>query len=151
MSEDINRGFIVGRLVRDAELAYTQSGYAMCKMSIATNKSKKVGEQWKDEAHFFDAILWGRRGESLVQYLIKGQQVGIEYSLKQERWEKDGMKRSKVSLDVQNIQLLGSRKENGGYIQPTNQSQPRPQQNAYESYTPPSGMTEDDYDDPIPF
>ena len=144
MSEDINKGFIVGRLTRDCELAYTQSGYAMGKMGIAVNKSKKVGEKWEDEAHFFNAVLWGKRAESLAKYLVKGQQVGIEYSLKQDRWEKDGVKHSAVSLDVDNIQLLGSKSE--GNLQKSSNSQP------FELYTPPEKViTNDNYDDDVPF
>jgi single-strand DNA-binding protein len=142
--EDINKGFIVGRLTRDCELTYTQSGYAMGKMGIAVNKSKKVGEKWEDEAHFFNATLWGKRAEGLYKYLVKGQQVGIEYSLKQDRWEKDGVKHSTVSLDVDNIQLLGSKPE--GSLQKSNNSQP------FESYTPPErAVTNDGYEDDIPF
>lgn len=175
MSEDINKTILVGRLTRDSELQYTNSGYALCKFSVAVNRRKKQGDQWIDEANFFDINLWGKRGESLSQYLKKGSQVAIEGQLKQDRWEQDGVKRSKVSIDAINIQLLGSKQEGGGNNQPGRQSQPQGQYNqqqgnslapefqqngnperlgnsqGFKSYTPPSQPVKDDYEDDIPF
>jgi single-strand DNA-binding protein len=103
---DINHVVLVGRLTRDAELKYTSGGQAVCKFSIAVNRRKKTGDQWVDEANFFDIVLWGRQGESLNQYLVKGKQVGIEGELRQDRWEQDGQNRSKVEIVATNIQLL---------------------------------------------
>ena len=109
MAGDINRVILVGRLTRDAELSYTNSGMALTRLGIAVNRRIKQGDQWVDEANFFDATLWGKRGESLNQYLSRGQQIAIEGELRQERWEKDGVKNSKVTINVSEIQLLGSR------------------------------------------
>jgi single-strand DNA-binding protein len=103
---DINHVVLVGRLTRDAELKYTAGGQAVCKFSIAVNRRKKSGDQWVDEANFFDIVLWGRQGESLNQYLLKGKQVGIEGELRQDRWEQDGQNRSKVEIVANNLQLL---------------------------------------------
>lgn len=111
MSEDINSVFLMGRLVRDSELKYTNSGYPFSKMSIAVNRRKKEGDSWIDESHFFDLSMWGKRAESLNKYLAKGQQIAIEGQLRQERWDQDGQKRSRVSIDVSNIQLVGGKKE----------------------------------------
>jgi len=103
---DINKSFLNGRLVRDAELKYTSTGKAVTKFSIAVSKRRKVGNEWKDEPHFFDLILWGQLAENLQPYLKKGKQVSIVGELSQERWEQDGQNRSKVSITVQEIQLL---------------------------------------------
>ena len=104
---DINHVTLVGRLTRDAELKYTANGQAVCKFSVAVNRRRKNGGNWEDEANFFDIVVWGRQGESLAQYLVKGKQVGIDGELKQERWQKDGQNRSKVEIVVNNLQLLG--------------------------------------------
>ena len=109
MAEDLNRVIIIGRLTRDVELKYTNSGYAIGVMSIASNKRRKVGDDWIDEGHFFDVSLFGKRAESLSQYLTKGTQIAVEGQLKQDRWEQEGIKRSKVTIEANNIQLLGSR------------------------------------------
>ena len=104
---DINHVVLVGRLTRDSELKYTASGQAVCKFSIAVNRRRKNGDQWEDEANFFDIVLWGRQGESLSQYLLKGKSVGVEGELRQDRWQQDGQNRSKVEVVANNIQLMG--------------------------------------------
>ena len=161
MAGDINRVVLVGRLTRDAELSYTNTGFALTKFSIAINRRKKSGDQWVDEANFFDATLWGKRGESLNQYLSRGQQVAIDGELRQDRWEKDGVKNSRVTIHVNDIQLLGSKNSErtssvnntgGGDYQskPSQPSQPNQSSNSnaqpFDSYSG-GGSFEDD----IPF
>jgi len=110
MASDINKVILVGRLTRDAELSYTQSGYALLKFAIAVNRNRKQGDQWVEEANFFDVTVFGRRGEAIANYMTKGKQVGVEGQLRQDRWEsQDGTRRSKVAIDANNIQLLGAR------------------------------------------
>jgi single-strand DNA-binding protein len=111
---DLNHVTIIGRLTRNAELKYISSGQSVCKFSIASNYRKKDGDQWKDEANFFDVVLWGRQGETLNQYLVKGKMVGIEGELRQDRWQQDGQNRSKVEIVANNIQLLSSSNTGGG-------------------------------------
>jgi single-strand DNA-binding protein len=104
---DLNHVVLIGRLTRDAELKYTSGGQAVCKFSIALNRRRKNGDQWEDEANFFDIVLWGRQGEALNQYLLKGKMVGIEGELRQDRWQQDGQNRSRVEIVANNLQLLG--------------------------------------------
>ena len=104
---DINNVVLVGRLTRDAELKYTASGQVFCKLALAINRRRKVGEKWEDEVNYFDVVSWGRQGEALNQYLLKGKQVGIEGELRQDRWQQDGQNRSKIEIVANNIQLLG--------------------------------------------
>jgi single-strand DNA-binding protein len=111
---DLNHVVLIGRLTRDAELKYTANGQAVCKFSIAVNRRKKSGDQWVDEANFFDIVLWGRQGESLNQYLVKGKLVGVDGELRQDRWEQEGQNRSKVEVVANNIQLLGGGPGGGG-------------------------------------
>ena len=111
---DINRVILVGRLTRDAELKYTSGGTAVSKFGLAINRRRKVGDQWEEEASFFDIVVWGRVAEALNQYLLKGKQVGVDGELRQSRWEQDGQKRSRVEIHANNIQLLGGRGDSGG-------------------------------------
>ena len=108
MAEDINRVVLIGRLTRDAELKSIASGQSVCKFSLAVNRRKKSGDQWEDEASFFDVVLWGRQGETLHQYLLKGKQVAVDGELRQDRWQQDGQNRSKVEIVAATVQLLGS-------------------------------------------
>ena len=138
---DINHVVLVGRLTRNAELKYTTSGGAVSKFGLAINQRRKKDDQWVDEAHFFDVVVWGKTAEALNQYLVKGKQVGIEGQLRQNRWEQDGQPRSKVEIVAQNVQLLGSR---GG------------SQSGEESGPPPKDFPDgqpggDNFHDDIPF
>jgi len=111
---DINRVTLVGRLTRDAEVRVTQGGMQITKFGIAINRRRKQGDQWVDEASFFDVVIFGRMGEAVSRYLTKGKQVGVDGELVQDRWEQDGQKRSKVEIYCNNIQLLGGRGDGGG-------------------------------------
>lgn len=109
--KDTNVVVIVGRLTRDSELTFLTSGTALVKLSVAVNRSVKKNDQWEDEGNFFDCTIWGKRGEAVNQFLTKGQQVIITGELRQERWEKDGQNRSKVTIHVNDIQLVGGKKQ----------------------------------------
>lgn len=116
---DINHVTLVGRLTRDLgnderSFGYLPSGQARANISIAVNRNRKQGEQWVDEANFFDVTIWGKTAENLKPYLTKGKQIAIDGYLKQDRWEKDGQKFSKVTVVANNVQLLGGRSDNGG-------------------------------------
>ncbi len=112
---DINIVSIIGRLTRDAELKYTQGGTAISRFSIACNTTRKDGDKYVEQAHFFDCVLWGKMAESLNQYLLKGKQVGILGELRQNRWTtQEGQARSRIEIHVNNIQLLGGDK--GGQV-----------------------------------
>ncbi len=111
---DVNHVILIGRLTRDAELKYTAGGQAVCKFSLAVNRRRKSGDQWVEEANFFDVVLWGRSGEAINQYLVKGKQIAVEGELRQDRWEQDGQNRSKVEIMANNVQLLGGGNAGGG-------------------------------------
>lgn len=113
MANDINHVTIVGRLTRDAEISYLPSGAAVAKISIAVNRSRKNGDQWVEEVSYFDSAIFGKTAENLKPYLSKGKQIGLEGHLKQDRWEKDGQKFSRVSIIADNIQLLGGKSDGG--------------------------------------
>jgi single-strand DNA-binding protein len=118
---DVNNVTLIGRLTRDAELKYTTNGKAVSKFSLAVNERRRAGDDWKDEAGFFEIVLWGQLGESLNQYFTKGKQVAVTGRLTQERWEQDGQNRSKVTVTAATIQLLGGNSGNdGGFRQPQN-------------------------------
>jgi len=104
---DLNHVVLIGRLTRDAELKITSTGQAVCKFSIAVNRRKKSGDQWEDEANFFDILVWGRQGETLHPYLVKGKMVAVDGELRQDRWQQDGQNRSKVEIVANLLQLLG--------------------------------------------
>ena len=111
-----NRVILVGNLTRDVEIRYSQSGSAIGKVGIATNRRFKAanGEQ-RDETMFIDLTFFGRTAEIANQYLRKGSKVLVEGRLVLEQWTaQDGTKRSKHSITVDNLQMLDRPGENQG-------------------------------------
>ena len=146
MSTDLNSVVLVGRLTRDAELTYLQSGSAVAKFSIAVNRAVKNGEQWVDEASYFDISLYGKQAESLKQFLLKGKQIGVQGSLKQDRWEKDGQKFSKVSVIANSVELLG-----GGQTQTNGFTQPQGNFQSQQGGYPPQQLMQGSYQQGNPY
>jgi single-strand DNA-binding protein len=141
---NLNHVILIGRLTRDSELKYTNSGMAVARLSIAVNRRKRSGDQWTEEANFFDITVFGKTAENLSQYLVKGKEIAVEGELRQNRWEQDGQPRSKVEVVANNVQLLGGPK--GGETRGSSQSYGNDQ---VERYTPGGG--DDGFEDDIPF
>lgn len=109
---DINNLVVVGRLTKDPELKYSQTGLARLSVSIAVNRSRKQGEQWIDEASFFDVIVWGKQAESLSNRIARGSQIVISGFLKQDKWQdQQGQSRSKVYIVAESVQGCGNRSQ----------------------------------------
>lgn len=131
---DVNHVILIGRLTRDLgsderSFGYAPNGQARANVSIAVNRSRKSGDQWVDEVNYFDVTIWGKTAENLKPFLTKGKQIAIDGYLKQDRWEKDGQKMSKITVVANNVQLLGGKGENnnsaaqGNNFQPVNAAQ----------------------------
>lgn len=105
----LNSVTLGGNLTRDPELRYTQGGTAVLSMSVAVNESRKDGNgEWTDYPNYIDMTLFGKRAESVSDYLSKGTYVAVTGRLHQNRWEKDGQKRSKVEVVVDNLHFQSS-------------------------------------------
>ena len=137
---DLNSVIEIGRLTRDIserDFTYTTGGTARLNLSIAVNRSEKRGGKWADKVSFFDVTVWGKTAENIRPYLHKGKQIAVYGYLDQQRWEKDGVKYSKVVIIADNVQLLGG-----------NESAPPAQQPVGEYQSAGSG---DDFPEDIPF
>ena len=106
-----NKIILAGNLTRDIEINYTQSGAAIGNTAIATSRKFKAqdGTQ-KEEVLFVDIAFFGRTAEVANQYLKKGSKVLVDGRLKLDQWTaQDGSKRSKHSVTVENLQMLGNK------------------------------------------
>lgn len=108
-----NRVILIGNLVRDIEVRHTtNTKLAVCQNAIAVNdRRKNAAGEWVDETSFIDVTFFGRTAELVGQYLTKGSPVFVEGRLKQDTWEKDGQKRSKIHVIVERIQFLAGKSD----------------------------------------
>ena len=110
----INKAIVSGNLTRDAELRSTAGGMSVANFSIAVNermKNSQTGE-WEDRPNFLDCTMFGKRAESLSKYLLKGTKVAVEGRLRWSQWEnKDGEKRAKVEIVVDEVELMAGREK----------------------------------------
>ena len=137
---DLNHVIEIGRLTRDIserDIAYTTGGTARLNLSFAVNRSEKRNGAWQDKVSYLDVTVWGKTAENIKPYLHKGKQIAVDGYLDQQRWEKDGVKYSKVVIIADSVQLLGG-----------NESAPQAQQPAGEYQSAGSG---DDFPEDIPF
>ena len=105
----LNSVTLGGNLTRDPELRYTQGGTAVLSMSVAVNESRKDGNgEWTDYPNYIDMTLFGKQAECVSNRLSKGTYVAVTGRLHQNRWEKDGQKRSKVEVVVDNLHFQSS-------------------------------------------
>lgn len=98
----------VGRLTRNCEVK--QAGQStVCKFSIACADNYS-----KDKTHFFNCVAFGKQGEIIAKYFAKGSRIYIYGFIKQESWtDKDGNKKSSVTLHVDGFEFVDSKKDSG--------------------------------------
>lgn len=114
---NFNKVILVGNLTRDPQLSYLPSNTPVCEFGLAINRKWKSPEgEMREETCFVDCRIFGRRAEVFNQYMSKGNPSLVEGRLRYEQWEgKDGQKRSKLSVVVDNFEFLGGggRREGG--------------------------------------
>jgi len=104
----MNRFEVIGRLTRNAELKYSNSGLAVSTFAIAENtKVKGV-----DEVSYYDMVSFGKYAETMNPYLNKGTEIVVFGKFKQDRFEKDGVKRSKIKFLAEHVHLCGGGQNN---------------------------------------
>lgn len=109
----INIVMLTGNLTRDPELRSTGSGTPVLQFGLAVNdrrKNQQTGE-WEDYPNFVDCTMFGTRAESVARYLNKGSKVSIEGKLRWSQWERDGQKRSKLDVIVNEIEFSGGQRQ----------------------------------------
>lgn len=141
----INSVSISGNLTRDPETRATASGMPVMTFGVAVNdrrRNPQTGE-WEDYPNFVDCTMFGTRAEAVGRYLAKGTKVAIGGKLRYSSWQaKDGSKRSKLEVVVDELEFMTSRNQNqGGYDQGGYASQapapaPQPEPAVYDEDIP---------------
>ena len=137
----MNHVVLVGRLTRDPELRYIAgNGTPVANFTIAIDREFTTKEG-KKETDFIDIQVWGKSAENCANYIGKGSLVGIQGSIRVEKYEKDGERRTFTRINANKVQFLESKKDKQG-----------------NSFTPnfnPTGLNANDFeaitDNDIPF
>lgn len=150
----INKVIISGRLTRDTELRQTSGGMSVLKFGVAVNdrrKNQQSGE-WEDYPNFIDCTMFGNRAEGVSRFLGKGSKVCIEGKLRWSQWERDGQKRSKIEVIVDEIEFMTPRGD-GAAASPAPYRAQAPREPSGASQQRMSGMEpyQAAYDEDIPF
>ena len=123
----INRVVISGNLTRDPELRSTSGGTIVLGFGVAVNdRRRNANGEWEDYPNYVDCTMFGARAQGIAPYLSKGTKVCIEGKLRWSQWERDGQKRSKLEVIVDEIEFMAPRNSGGsmqsGYSQPAMQA-----------------------------
>jgi len=106
-----NQVTLLGNLTRGPELRYLPGGdTAVVEVPIAVNERYRKDGELVESVSFIDVTFFGRTAEVVNEYLTKGSPVLVSGKLKQDRWEKDGEKRSKLKVVCQQMQLVGAKR-----------------------------------------
>ncbi|KXK27328.1 MAG: Single-stranded DNA-binding protein [candidate division WS6 bacterium OLB20] len=107
MFGDLNRAEIIGNITNDIQVRYTGSGTAVASFGIATNRSYRVEDEWKDETTFHNVVVWGNQAEQLAQRAKKGTRVYVSGRLQTRSWDDaDGKKNYKTEIVSDDLILL---------------------------------------------
>ena len=102
---------VSGNVVRDPELRFTNSNKAVCEFTVAWNQMARDGQEKK--AHFFDCVAWEKMAESVSENARRGQRVTVTGRLNFDSWEKDGQKRNKDNIVVEDVGMSLKFKDSG--------------------------------------
>ena len=110
----INRVVLVGRLTKDPELKYTQTGVAVTRFTLAVNRtfSSQSGER---EADFINCVTWRKQAENTANYLKKGSLTGIEGRIQTSSFDgQDGKRVFMTEVVADSVQFLETRSTSAG-------------------------------------
>lgn len=134
----MNKVVLIGRLTKDVELRYTQSGTAVGSFSLAVNRqfTNASGER---EADFINCVVWKKAAETLANYTGKGSLIAVEGRIQTRNYENNQGNRVYVTeIVVENFSFLD------------NKSDQNQNQGGSDPFSK-SGNTLDISDDDIPF
>ena len=111
-----NKVILMGNLTRDVQTKQVAGNQTVAELAIAVNRKYRTKEgEDREEVTFIDCECWGPRAEVIAKYFSKGKPIFLEGRLKLDSWEdKDGQKRSKMRVVIEDFQFVESRSGGGG-------------------------------------
>lgn len=106
----LNKGILMGRLVRDPEQRYTQTNTAVTSFTLAVDRDRK-GPNGERQTDFIDCIAWGKQAEFVKQWFTKGMLAIVVGRIQSRGWEdRNGNKRVSIEVNVDEIQFGETKK-----------------------------------------
>jgi single-strand DNA-binding protein len=126
MSGTYQKTLIVGRLGRDPELRYTQSGTPVARLSLATSETYTDGQGERQErTEWHRVVAWGKTGETAAQHLAKGRLALVEGRLQTRSWQdQQGVKRYVTEIRADRVVFMPDGKGQGGVPPPDDADAP---------------------------
>lgn len=104
---DINEVRVMGNITQDLEARRTSNGNSVLNFSLATNRSYRVEDEWKEEVEFHNIVVWGGDAEQLVKRAKKGTRLYVEGRLQTRKWEgNDGKTNYRTEIVAQKVILV---------------------------------------------
>jgi single-strand DNA-binding protein len=148
----INKVILVGRVGKDPELRHLDNNLSIARFTLATNETykNKSGEKVTN-TEWHNLIVWRAQAEFAGKYVKKGALIYVEGKIRSRSWDdKDGNKRYTTEIEVETIQLLGSKSEDSG--QPSNGNVAQNQEVSGNNFIPEGDFTSNlDATDDLPF
>lgn len=104
----MNKVILIGRLTRDPELRYTQTGKAVCDFTLAVDRpfTANSGER---EADFINIVVWNKPAENVAKYMAKGRQCAVEGRLQIRSYDgNDGVRKYRTEVIANSVEFIGS-------------------------------------------
>lgn len=101
----MNKVVLIGRTTKSPELRYAPgTGTAVCRFTLAVNRPFK-----KDETDFINCVAFGKIGETIAQYVLKGRQVAVTGSIRTGSYENNsGEKRYTTDVVLDGFEFIGN-------------------------------------------
>tara|TARA_B100000401_G_scaffold331586_1_gene230962 strand:+ start:119 stop:547 length:429 start_codon:yes stop_codon:yes gene_type:complete len=127
----LNKVMLIGNVGQDPELRYTPDGNPVANFSIAVNRRRRVGEEYKDETEWFNIVCFSRTAENVNQYLTKGQKVYVEGRFQSSEYVgQDGNQRKSFEVIANEVTFLSTKNEADSINQNAAQSTEKPEASA---------------------
>lgn len=105
----MNKILLIGRLTKEPELRYTQSGTAVASFTLAVNRSF-ANQNGEREADFINCVAWQKAAEFVSQYFKKGQQMALEGRLQVRSYDdNNGQRRWVTEVVTEKVEFVGSK------------------------------------------
>lgn len=109
----MNKAILIGRLARDPEVRYTQSGKAVASFTLAVDRrfSRAAQQEGRQTADFIPVVAWDKLAEACSNYLTKGRRTAVEGRIQVRSYEaQDGAKRYVTEVIAESVEFLSTKR-----------------------------------------